>query len=168
MASKKKTEEISESLENEEYQLSLTKKEKKIDKSELLSQLNEMNQDDYVPNGITNTSSFLPSSLLSESRKSSSKKKQKEEDDDLDDSWFDDWVAFDLGSPIKRGKKKIKGDIFGLDESKKKKKKKNKTQNGVELVDYKKDSSGSTIFLCLQNVYLFYCIRLEQYQIHVL
>lgn len=133
MAKKKET------FDEDEYQLSESKKDRKKSKNDLLSQLDEINQDDYVPSGITTSaSSFLPSSLLKDPPEKKKKEDEDKFDDDIKDNWFDDWVAFDLGASKKK-KKKQKFDLFGTLDDKGKKKKKKSKDGKTELVDYKKE-----------------------------
>ena len=106
----------------------------KRDKKNLLSQLDEITSDGYVPSGISNSSTFLPSSMFN-SRSTQSVPEEKEEDYKPD--WFDDWIS---SSRIEFNKKsKGRNDLFesaGLIGGKKKKKKKKDEKN---LVDYKKE-----------------------------
>lgn len=107
---------------------------KKKNKKSLLNQLDEITSDGYVPSGISDSSTFLPSSMFS----SRSYQVTKEEDpEDLAPDWFDDWLS---SSRIEFNKKsKGRNDLFesaGIIGGKKKKKKKKEEKN---YIDYKKE-----------------------------
>ena len=116
--------------EEDSYDLMPKKKKKK----DLLSQLDQISSDGYVPTGISDSSTFLPSSMFD------SRSYQVKQDDDIEDSkpdWFDDWIST---SRIEFNKKsKGRNDLFesaGIIDGKKKKKK--KKDNEKNLVDYEK------------------------------
>lgn len=104
---------------------------------DLLSQIKDMEDDSYTtPKGF-NTSSFLPSSMLKESKK---EKKEKHHDNtDYDaDAWFNEMMSFRTTKMDKSSKYKY--DLFesaGIIGKKKKKKKKKK--DGEDLIDYRRE-----------------------------
>ena len=104
-------------------------KPKKSKHKDLLSQIKDIEDDEYSSQVIT--SSFLPSSLLKEN-----KKKKEEDIEEEADKWFNEMMAFRSTKIDKSAK--YKQDLFdsaGIGKKKKKKKKKDKD----DLVDYSKE-----------------------------
>lgn len=110
------------------------KKPKRSKKEDILSQLKEIEEDEYLPKGMSSSSSFLPSSFLKEQDKPNKNSKTSNEDSD---NWFNELMAFSPSITKNRGK--IQADLFesaGIGGKKKKKKKKGKES---ELIDYKRE-----------------------------
>lgn len=112
-------------------------KSKKPNRRDLLSEISDMNDEDYTTSAGYSASSFLPSSLLKE------KKPKKEKTDENGfhydpDAWFDEMMATSQSGRIK--KNKIRNELFdsaGI--TGKKKKKKKKKDKDKELIDFKKE-----------------------------
>ena len=114
----------------------------KSKRGNLLNQLKEIEEDNYVSDTGYSSYSFLPSSMLKNQDEigvdTKKKKKNKDEYTDEDaDSWFDDLMV--LSSAKVNKKSKVRNALFdsaGITGKKKKKKNKEKKD---ELVDYKKE-----------------------------
>lgn len=110
---------------------SLVPGNKKGKREKILEQLDELDNEELIPqNNIENniSSNFLPSSL------SSKKKKKNQEPQKTEDDWYNDLIEMSE-LKIKAGKRKTMfDDVFNPDDKKKKKKKKNKN----EPTDYEK------------------------------
>ena len=130
MARKKKEEIVKEESFDDELIDNIGKPKKS--KADLLSQLEEVSSESYRPEGVTDTSIFLPSSLFE------AEPEEKKSDDDEMPDWFDDWknsrVEFNPKSRMRDSLFEYSG-IVGDGKKKKKKKKKDKE----ELIDYKKE-----------------------------
>ena len=122
---------------NDEYDVLTSKKGKsKKNHKDLLSQLKEIENDSYTIESSSSASSFLPSSMLKESKKE--KKKNSNYEDYDPDAWFNEMIASSNTKIDKGAKSKV--DLFesaGIWGKKKKKKKKGK--KGEDLVDYKRE-----------------------------
>lgn len=105
-------------------------------KKDLLSKLEDMEDERYTNDYGYSTDSFLPSSTF--------KKKNKKEKDTGSDSWFNDILVFSDVKVDKRSGKKKNKKLFSFesyseyDENGKKKKKKKK-KDKEKLVDYRKE-----------------------------
>ena len=107
-------------------------------KKDLLSKLEDMEDERYTNDYGYSTDSFLPSSSF---------KKKKKKDEDVDtgsDSWFNDIIVSSHVKVDKKGSKKKNKKLFSFesyseyDENGKKKKKKKK-KDKEKLVDYRKE-----------------------------
>ena len=109
----------------------------KSKRKDLLSQLKDIEEDSYTTPKGYNVSSFLPSSMLSESKKEKKEKKHSNNTDYDADNWFNEMMTFRSTKMDKSSR--YKHDLFesaGII-GKKKKKKKNKDKD--DLIDYKKE-----------------------------
>lgn len=115
-------------------------KKNKKNHDDLISQLRDMEDDNYVTDGGLSSSVFFPSSMLKD------QKKEKKKYDDVTaenydpDEWFEEMLSFG-DSKLDHRSKKIKNSLFenaGIGDYKKKKKKK-KNKDGVEVVNYKQE-----------------------------
>lgn len=105
-------------------------KKKQSKHKELLDKLRSVEEESYDYQSPAAT--FLPSSLLKETKKEKEKKHDTEEDDYDPDEWFNSLISFRADKPTGKGK-----DLFASSEFGKKKKKKKK-QNG-DMIDYRKE-----------------------------
>ena len=113
---------------------------KKKNRSSILSQLKDIENDDVMSNSNYSSHSFLPSSMLKEQDKDNGKKKKKYSDEYTDedaDQWFSELLVASDPKIDKKGR--IRESLFtsaGITGKKKKKKKKDKEK---DLIDYKKE-----------------------------
>ena len=109
----------------------------KSKRKDLLNQLKDMEEESYTTPKGYNVSSFLPSSMLKESKKEKKEKKYSNNSDYDADNWFNEMMSFSSTKMDKSSR--YKHDLFesaGII-GKKKRKKKNKEKD--ELIDYKKE-----------------------------
>lgn len=126
---------MSKKYENDDYdmeELMPGNQNKKSKRDNILSQLKDIEEDNYTPSGMSANTSFLASSMLTEPK---GKKKKKDEYDP--DDWFTEMMAFSSAKISSKRSKKYQSDLFESAGLKKKKKKKNK--DGQDLVDYKRE-----------------------------
>lgn len=109
---------------------SLVPGNKKSKREKILEQLDELDNEETIPQKITenNSSNFLPSSL------SPKKKKKNTQPQKTEDEWFNDLIETSELRVTTGKRKSMFDDVFNPDGKKKKKKKKNKN----EPTDYEK------------------------------
>ena len=109
---------------------SLVPGNKKSKREKILEQLDELDNEEIIPQKTTenNSSNFLPSSL------SPKKKKKNTQPQKTEDEWFNDLIETSELRVTTGKRKSIFDDVFNPDGKKKKKKKKNKN----EPTDYEK------------------------------
>lgn len=109
---------------------SLVPGNKKSKREKILEQLDELDNEEIIPQKTTenNSSNFLPSSL------SPKKKKKNTQPQKTEDEWFNDLIETSELRVTTGKRKSMFDDVFNPDEKKKKKKKKNKN----EPTDYEK------------------------------
>lgn len=109
---------------------SLVPGNKKSKREKILEQLDELDNEEIIPQKTTenNSSNFLPSSLSPE------KKKKNTQPQKTEDEWFNDLIETSELRVTTGKRKSMFDDVFNPDGKKKKKKKKNKN----EPTDYEK------------------------------
>ena len=109
---------------------SLVPGNKKSKREKILEQLDELDNEEIIPQKTTenNSSNFLPSSL------SPKKKKKNTQPQKTEDEWFNDLIETSELRVTTGKRKSMFDDVFNPDGKKKKKKKKNKN----EPTDYEK------------------------------
>ena len=109
---------------------SLVPGNKKSKREKILEQLDELDNEEIIPQKTTenNSSNFLPSSL------SPKKKKKNTQPQKTEDEWFNDLIETSELRVTTGKRKSMFNDVFNPDGKKKKKKKKNKN----EPTDYEK------------------------------
>ena len=109
---------------------SLVPGNKKSKREKILEQLDELDNEEIIPQKTTenNSSNFLPSSL------SPKKKKKNTQPQKTEDEWFNDLIETSELKVTTGKRKSMFDDVFNPDGKKKKKKKKNKN----EPTDYEK------------------------------
>lgn len=105
-------------------------------RKDLLNQLKDMEEETYTSPKGYDASSFLPSSMLKESKKDKKEKKHNTTDYDAD-SWFNEMMSFQYTKIDKS--KRYKQDLFESAGIIGKKKKKKKHKDKDELTDFRKE-----------------------------
>ena len=129
-------------MSNDEYDMDelIPGKKNKGKHKDLLNQLRDMEDENYVTEGGLPSSAFFPSSLLKEQKKEKKDYSDVTATDYDPDKWFEEMLSYG-DDKIDSRSKKIKNSLFenaGIGDYKKKKKKK-KNKDGVELVNYKQE-----------------------------
>lgn len=126
---------------SEEYNMEdlIPGSKKRKDRSDILSRIQDMEEDSYATSTGYTAESFLPSSMLKKSKKE--KKKEEEESNGFNydpDAWFNELLGFQQNTKI--SKKRIRNELFdsaGI--TGKKKKKKGKKNKDGDMIDFNKE-----------------------------
>jgi hypothetical protein len=109
---------------------------KKKKKTDILSRIQDIESDDISLSSDSSTSTFLPSSMLTKSKKEKEPEKSDEEFEYDADAWFSEMLGFE---GVKVASKKQRNALFDSAGITGKKKKKKKHKKEGEFVDFKKE-----------------------------
>lgn len=109
----------------------------KSKRKDLLNQLRDMEEETYTTPKGYDASSFLPSSMLKESKKDKKENKHHKNDDYDADAWFNEMMTFKSTKIDKSSR--YKNDLFESAGIIGKKKKKKKNKDKEELTDFRKE-----------------------------
>lgn len=109
----------------------------KSKRKDLLNQIRDMEEETYTTPKGYDASSFLPSSMLKESKKDKKDKKHHKNDEYDADAWFNEMMSFKSTKMDKSSR--CKHDLFESAGIIGKKKKKKKNKDKEELVDFRKE-----------------------------